>query len=372
MLNRVAYWSSSSWEALGTGLSAAAYATARFSDGDLLVGGAFVTANGVAVNRVARWDRSSQSWSGFASGLNGPVRALLVFPNDTFIAAGDFTATTAGLDTPRIALWNGTAWQSLGTGLDGSGYALCAHPAGGFVVGGAFGSAGGTQAAGIARWDGERWLALGTGVSGGAPTRVQALSLHPSGEILVGGQFITAGGQPSAFFARWSASGLPWIVESPEPRTLDVLDTLELKATPPSGYPGLSVRWERNGVPILEGPGGASAGGGVVRGATAVIESPSAGLPSTLVIEGVRASDTGLYTAVFSNACGQAASAAAQVDVVGTCPSDTNGDGGVDADDVILFFARWDAGDAAADFNGDGGVDADDVIDFFARWDVGC
>jgi hypothetical protein len=39
---------------------------------------------------------------------------------------------------------------------------------------------------------------------------------------------------------------------------------------------------------------------------------------------------------------------------------------------VILFFALWDGGDFGADFNGDGGVDGDDVIDFFGRWDSGC
>jgi hypothetical protein len=55
-----------------------------------------------------------------------------------------------------------------------------------------------------------------------------------------------------------------------------------------------------------------------------------------------------------------------------SCPSDFNNDGGVDGDDVIAFFAAWDAGDLSADFNGDGGVDGDDVIGFFAAWDSGC
>ncbi|MFZ4575285.1 MAG: right-handed parallel beta-helix repeat-containing protein, partial [Phycisphaerales bacterium] len=54
------------------------------------------------------------------------------------------------------------------------------------------------------------------------------------------------------------------------------------------------------------------------------------------------------------------------------CPADFNGDGGVDGDDVIGFFAAWDAGDIAADFTGDGSVDGDDVIGFFANWDAGC
>ncbi len=58
--------------------------------------------------------------------------------------------------------------------------------------------------------------------------------------------------------------------------------------------------------------------------------------------------------------------------LVAACPADFNGDGGVDGDDVIGFFERWDAGDIGADFNGDGGVDGDDVIGFFENWDGGC
>ncbi len=54
------------------------------------------------------------------------------------------------------------------------------------------------------------------------------------------------------------------------------------------------------------------------------------------------------------------------------CAADINADGGVDGDDVITFFAAWDAGQSLGDFNGDGGVDGDDVIEFFARWDAGC
>ncbi len=54
------------------------------------------------------------------------------------------------------------------------------------------------------------------------------------------------------------------------------------------------------------------------------------------------------------------------------CPADYNGDDGVDGDDVIAYFADWDAGVIGADFNGDGGVDGDDVIEFFGRWDSGC
>jgi hypothetical protein len=44
----------------------------------------------------------------------------------------------------------------------------------------------------------------------------------------------------------------------------------------------------------------------------------------------------------------------------------------VDGDDVIAFFAAWDAGEPDGDVNADGGIDGDDVIGFFAGWDRGC
>jgi hypothetical protein len=39
---------------------------------------------------------------------------------------------------------------------------------------------------------------------------------------------------------------------------------------------------------------------------------------------------------------------------------------------VIDFFADWDSGRLPADLTFDGGVDSDDVIFFFSRWDIGC
>ncbi|MFZ4572868.1 MAG: hypothetical protein ACOYN0_00640 [Phycisphaerales bacterium] len=53
------------------------------------------------------------------------------------------------------------------------------------------------------------------------------------------------------------------------------------------------------------------------------------------------------------------------------CFADYNNDGGIDGDDVIAFFADWDAGTACADADASTGVDGDDVIAFFGAWDAG-
>jgi hypothetical protein len=52
------------------------------------------------------------------------------------------------------------------------------------------------------------------------------------------------------------------------------------------------------------------------------------------------------------------------------CYVDYNNDGGIDGDDVIAFFAQWDAASTCADVDNSGGVDGDDVILFFAQWDA--
>jgi hypothetical protein len=54
------------------------------------------------------------------------------------------------------------------------------------------------------------------------------------------------------------------------------------------------------------------------------------------------------------------------------CFADYNNDGnGIDGDDVIAFFAAWDANSECADVDGANGVDGDDVIAFFNAWDAG-
>lgn len=54
------------------------------------------------------------------------------------------------------------------------------------------------------------------------------------------------------------------------------------------------------------------------------------------------------------------------------CIADFTCDGGVDSDDTIAFFNRWDSAAPDADVDGNGDIDGDDVITFFAAWDAGC
>jgi len=90
----------------------------------------------------------------------------------------------------------------------------------------------------------------------------------------------------------------------------------------------------------------------------------------TLVILARGPEHSGAYVLTASNACGTASSSPAIVDVV--CLTDFNRDGGIDGEDLFLFFTLWETGHNSADINLDGGVDLFDVDTFFQGWESGC
>ena len=110
----------------------------------MYVGGDFLTAGGIAAQRIARWDGTS--WSALGA-LNGPVSALSVFDDGlgpALYAGGDFT-TAGGLAANRIARWDGgTSWSALGSGTDAPVAALSVFDDGtrpALIAGGVFMSA---------------------------------------------------------------------------------------------------------------------------------------------------------------------------------------------------------------------------------------
>jgi hypothetical protein len=197
--NRIARWNGSAWAPLGSGLNGAVNALAVLPNGDLVVGGTFSSAGGAAANGIARWNGAT--WSSLGS--VGFVYALAVLPNGNLVAAGSFFSAGA-VSAQNIARWNGSSWSALGNGIGGIGFALTVLPNGDLVAGGAFSVVGsGLSANHMARWNGSAWSALGAGVEGfSSNTQVRSLVVTAAGELAVGGNFLTAGGQVSARFAR--------------------------------------------------------------------------------------------------------------------------------------------------------------------------
>jgi len=124
------------------------------------------------------------------------------------VVGGEFTSA-GGIAASKVALWDGTNWQALGTGLDDTVCALTVYR-GELVAAGRFTAAGAVPANSVARWDGTSWLPLGAGVGGyvsgfGGLPYASALAAY-RGELIVGGSFTTAGDQVSAYWARWGCA----------------------------------------------------------------------------------------------------------------------------------------------------------------------
>jgi hypothetical protein len=328
----IARWNGESWSALGLGVDDIAYALGRTAMGEIVVGGLFDAAGGAPIESIARWD--GFAWLPLGSGIQGPsvtdpVYAIATDSNGDLIVGGLFTVA-GGLPANNIARWDGASWHALGTGVAPIAVrAIAVDESGDIVVGG--GSAQPLDA--LARWNGASWSALGSGLGGLNATEVRALAALPNGEMAVGGNFTTAGGMASAYFARWTDTNVPWVAVQPEPQTIEADETITLSATPADKYANVMVQWRRNGAPVVDGSGGASSGGGTVSGASGALASPTNGSAALLVIENAQASDSGEYTAVFSNACGENSSVTATVIVSGGCLADYNGE--ADAGDIL-------------------------------------
>ncbi len=220
----IAAWDGLTLSGLGGGLNKPAYALMSFvqpgpfGDNELIVGGDFTAAGGVAANRIARWVEDPlfgfppPVWEPMGAGFNDRVYAIQRF-NGFTIAAGAFTASGAA-PVNRIARWTGSAWQPITSGLNDTVAAL--KPVPGLplnptlVVGGAFTNAGGVAASRIARWSENiltgagSWGAMGAGFD----NTVRAIEQF-TGATYAAGFFTASGATPLNHIARWTGSA--WV-----------------------------------------------------------------------------------------------------------------------------------------------------------------
>lgn len=190
------------WSALGGGVNGHAWAIDDMPNGDLIVGGLFTSAGGVAASCVARWDGST--WHPLGPGLGGLVRDVIVVANGDIVAGGSFTVA-GGAPSDYIAKWDGSNWSSMGAAFDGRVEALAVTPNGDLMASGCFTTSGSQTVNGIARWDGVNWQALSTGMNG----CVGHLQVSSSGDLIAAGQFTSAGSQPVTNIAKWD--GANWL-----------------------------------------------------------------------------------------------------------------------------------------------------------------
>ncbi len=180
-------------------------------NGDLIVGGDFWQAGpNSAARYIARFDAvNAPHWLH----LGSPFAGSPTFPNPRvvamteyggeLIAGGNFvTANGAVTTVNHIARWNGTSWQPVGTGptvgMNNTVRALAVF-GGQLIAGGDFITAGGQSASFVARWNGSSWQAMPAVAA--FNSSVTCFTIH-DGELIAGG-FFTA---PGARVARWNGT----------------------------------------------------------------------------------------------------------------------------------------------------------------------
>jgi hypothetical protein len=206
-VNRIAKWDGTNFVSLGTGLnSGTCYALASDNDGNIYVGGNFTNAGGVTANRIAKWNTTSETWSALGTGMNNYVTGITVDSSGNVYAAGLFT-NAGGVAANRIAKWNGTGWSALGTGLNNFAYDVTLDSSGNLIVGGVFTTAGGLSANRVAKWNttSETWSALGAGVNS---TVLRVKSDPSSGNVHIVGAFTSTGALLANRYTYWDGTQL--------------------------------------------------------------------------------------------------------------------------------------------------------------------
>ena len=211
VVNNIAEWNGSAWVALGNGVfnkslnktsktGGGIYALSVYN-GNLYAGGKFDSAGTVAANNLAMWNGTT--WSAVGTGLNdSTIQSLTVYNNELY--AGGFLGSY-NKSWGTIDRWNGINWYTVGNGFLGNSYngskinALCVYDSAVYATG-AFDSIGGIAAAGVASWNGVNWARLSFGING----QGQAISVYDS-ELYVAGLIHYAGGfnTPVNDIAKW-------------------------------------------------------------------------------------------------------------------------------------------------------------------------
>ncbi len=229
-LGHIARWNGTTWSPLGSGVDAIVRDLLVVNDGtpspSVVAAGDFLIAGGVSAPKVARWDGATWSGYGTGPGQAGSVFAVAVCDDGTIGGPALYAGGSAGIPG-RVAKWNGSAWVSVGGGIDNANvFALASYrdPATGrqaLYAGGSFTGAGGQAAAGIAMWNGVAWSSVGSGISAGG--WIYSLSVFDDGtghgpRLFASGEFTTAGGVPAERVAAWDGSqwtGLGGAIDGP-------------------------------------------------------------------------------------------------------------------------------------------------------------
>ena len=409
----------------------------------LIASGSFTDMASVANTAyIAQYDLTANTWSSVGGGLGSGISnafgtSFSTFGNDLIV--GGFFANAAGVaDTKSIARWDGTAYHSLRTGwafdsVNAVWSLLTTDAIGGqnrVYIGGGFDTIAGMPAGCIASWDGTTLRPLASSMTlVGINPIVPALATFDDGQgggtqLYIGGRFSAVDGVPANMIARWNGTTWSAVGTTLVPRNAAAeIDTMLVfdDGTGPALYVGgtnLRVNgevinratakwngttWSAVGQALTgrtwslaafdDGAGtklyaaGTQAGVGFIyrlEGGTWVpVDGGASAQAFRLFVDGNTMYVGGSFTSVGGQAANRIVARRGCVpvtrclaDVAGAGPSGTTPDGIVDGSDFVAFINSFSAGDVAvdpiADVVRDSIIDGDDFIAFINAFGAGC
>lgn len=193
----IATWNGTSWAAVGTPSTGATVTSVHAIDidnaGNVYVAGNFLNLAGIAAaDGIAKWDGST--WAALGTGVAGAGAVcndvLAITATRVYATGGGITSFGGVASTANMAMWDGSAWNSVGGGLTGTATCLAISSAGDLYVGGEMTAAGSVSVNGIAVWNGVSWSDLGGASLNNA---VWDLAFAASGNLYASGQFTAIG-----------------------------------------------------------------------------------------------------------------------------------------------------------------------------------
>jgi hypothetical protein len=175
-------------------------------------GGLSTEAGDVVVNCIGRWDGTN--WNSVGSGVSGSLsgndgqRVYALATDGTYLYAAGFFTNAGGSYASGVAYWNGGNWYPLGSGVDWIANAVAVGDADYIWVGGSFTNAGGIYSRGLAVWADGSWYNLGN--VEGTNAIVYALEYDGGTKVYVGGQFYSAGGVAATNIACFDDTDSSW------------------------------------------------------------------------------------------------------------------------------------------------------------------
>ena len=205
---------------LGTGVNNNnVYASARQSDGKMLLVGDFTSVNGITRNRMVRLNADGSVDTAFSSnlgtGFNDAIFGVKIQSDGKIIVAGNFTALNGNTRNKVLRLnSDGTEdsafYTNLGTGFNNDASGIGIQSDGKIVVGGSFTTLNSVSRIRLVRLNSDGTLDsafytnLGTSVLNGS---VATVNIQADGKILLTGQFSSFNGNSRGGIFRLNSDG---------------------------------------------------------------------------------------------------------------------------------------------------------------------